>query len=63
MRILFNLLTTIEVPDADEFPPREEVEKQLIEFFASEGMIAHGLEVTNYAVPADAEGAEQNDET
>ena len=53
MRILFNLLTTIEVPDAELFPPREEVEKELIKFFASEGMIAHGLEVTNYAVPAE----------
>ena len=53
MRILFNLLTTIEVPDADVFPPREEAEKELVKFFASEGMIAHGLEITNYAVPAD----------
>lgn len=25
MRILFNLLTTIEIPNADVFPPREEV--------------------------------------
>lgn len=58
MRILFNLLTTIEIPDADVFPPREKVEKELVEFFASEGMIAHGLEITNYAVPAD----EQEDE-
>lgn len=59
MRILFNLLTTIEIPDAEIFPPREEVKKQLIEFFASEGMITHGLEVTNYAVLAEEEGAEQ----
>lgn len=53
MRILFNLMTTIEVPDADLFPPREEVEQQLSDFFRSEGMIAHGLEVTNYGVPAE----------
>lgn len=59
MKILFNLMTTIEVPDADVFPPREDVEKQLIEFFAEEGMIAHGLEVTNYAVPAEEEGEKE----
>lgn len=53
MRILFNLMTTIEVPDAEEFPPREEVEKELTDFFRSEGMIAHGLEITNYCVPAE----------
>ena len=53
MKILFNLWATIEVPDAEEFPPREDVEKQLIDFFAAEGMIAHGLEVTNYCVPAE----------
>lgn len=59
MRILFNLLTTIEVPDADVFLPREEVEKELVDFFASEGMIAHGLEITNYAVPADEQEGNQ----
>lgn len=53
MRILFNLMTTIEVPDAEIFPPREEVEKALVDFFAIEGMIAHGLEVTNYCVPSE----------
>ena len=53
MKILFNLLTTIEIPDADEFPPRAEVEKALVEFFRNEGMIAHGLEVTNYCVPVE----------
>ena len=50
MRILFNLMTTIEVPDAEEFPSREVVEKELTDFFRSEGMIAHGLEITNYRV-------------
>ena len=53
MRILFNLMATIEVPDADKFPPREEVEKELVQFFAEEGMIAHGLEITNYCVSAE----------
>lgn len=53
MRILFNLMATIEVPDAEEFPPRAEVEKELVQFFAEEGMIAHGLEITNYGVPAE----------
>ena len=56
MRILFNLMTTIEVPDAEKFPPREEVEKELTDFFRSEGMIAHGLEITNYCVPAEEQG-------
>ena len=62
MRILFNLMTTIEVPDAEQFPPREEVEKQLFEFFKSEGMIAHGLEITNYCVPADEEQEKESEQ-
>jgi len=53
MKILFNLLTTIEIPDADEFPPREDVEKQLIDLFMSEGMLTYGLEITNYCAPAE----------
>lgn len=60
MRILFNLFTTIEIPDADNFPPREDVETALVNLFEDEGMIAHGLEVTNYAVPFDDEN-EQDD--
>ena len=55
MKILFNLMTTIEIPDADKFPPREEAEKDLREFFECEGMIVHGLEVTNYCVPGEEE--------
>lgn len=55
MRILFNLYTTIEVPDANKFPPKEEVEKELVDFFADEGIIAHGLEITNYRAIADEE--------
>ena len=58
MRILFNLMTTIEVPDAEKFPPREEVEKELADFFRSEGLIAHGLEITNYGVPAEEQEGE-----
>ena len=58
MRILFNLMTKIEIPDADYFPKRGDVEEELVEFFKSEGMIAHSLEITNYAALAD----EQEDE-
>lgn len=50
MKILFNLSTAIEVPDADECPPLEEIERQLIEFFEEEGMIARGLEVKDFCV-------------
>lgn len=53
MKILFNIWTTIEIPDADEFPPRDVVEQKIVELFESEGMKPHGLEVTNYGVPAD----------
>lgn len=48
MRILFNLMTTIEIPDADYFPKRGDIENELVEFFKSEGMIAHNLEIMNY---------------
>ena len=48
MKILFNLMATIEIPDADKFPPREVAEKELREFFECEGMIIRNLEVTNY---------------
>ena len=53
MRILFDLLTTIEIPDAGVFPPREEAEKAMVKLFKSEGIIVHGLEITNYCVPAE----------
>ena len=52
MRILFDLTTTLELPDADKFPPREEVEKALDEIFVDEGAIVHGLEITNYRMLA-----------
>ena len=55
MRILFNLTTTIEVPEADIFPPREEVERQLTVLFADEGMVVRRIEVTNYSVITKAE--------
>ena len=58
MRILFNLLTTIEIPDADVFPPREQAEEAFVKLFESEGMIAHGLEITNYCVPAEEQESE-----
>lgn len=50
MRILFNILAKIEVPDVDEFFPRVEVEKELTETLKNEGMIVHGLAVTNYGI-------------
>ena len=54
MRILFNMMCTVEIPDADVFPPKEEVKKRLIEMFKEEmGANLHGLEITNYAVPAE----------
>ena len=55
MRIMFNLTTTIEVPEADIFPPREEVERQLTVLFADEGMVVRRIEVTNYSVITKAE--------
>lgn len=58
MRILFNLMATIEIPDADKFPPKEEVEKELVEIFMDEDAIVRNLEITNYRVMAD----EQEDE-
>ncbi len=58
MRILFNLLTTIEVQDAEVFPTREQFEEAIVELFESEGMIAHGLEITNYCVPAEEQEGE-----
>ena len=54
MRILFNMGCTVEIPNADKFPPREEVEKALKEELeAFLGVNISGLEITNYAVPAD----------
>ena len=53
MKVLFNLSTTVEIPDADGFPPKEDVEKQLVDFFLTEGMLTYGLEVTNYHVSED----------
>lgn len=53
MRILFDLTTTIELPGADRFPPKEEAEKALVEIFVDEGAIVHGLEITNYRMMVD----------
>lgn len=48
MTIKFNLTATIEVPNADKFPQKEEIEKSIAEMFEFEGMISHELAVTNY---------------
>ena len=53
MTIKFKLTATIEVPDADEFPPKEMVEKDLMELFISEGMVPHELEITDYYMEQD----------
>lgn len=56
MTIKFKLTATIDVPDADEFPPKEMAEKDLMELFISEGMIPHELKLTDYYVEQEGEG-------
>ena len=56
MTIKFKLMATIDVPDADELPPKEMVEKDLIELFISEGMVPHELEITDYYMEREGEG-------
>ena len=41
-------MATIEVPNADKFPPKEEIEKSIAEILEFEGMISHELAVTDY---------------
>jgi hypothetical protein len=48
MKLKFNLMATIEVPNADEFPPKEVIEKSIAEMFEFEGMISRELAVTDY---------------
>lgn len=55
MTIKFKFTATIEVPDADKFPPKEMVEKDLIELFISEGMIPHELKLMDYYVEQEGE--------
>ena len=50
MKVLFDLTTTIEIPDTDKFPSIEGVTEMLVELFKKEGMIAHELEVTYWVV-------------
>ena len=50
MTIKFKFTATIEVPDADKFPPKERAEKDLMELFISEGMIPHELKLIDYYV-------------
>ena len=56
MRILIDFMGTVEVPDADEFPPKERAEKDLMELFISEGMIPHELKLIDYYVEQEGEG-------
>lgn len=48
MTLKFNLIATIEVPNADKFPPKEAIEEAIIEMLKFEGMMSHELAVTNY---------------
>ena len=48
MTLKFKLTATIEVPGADKFPPKEEIEKSIAEILEFEGMISHELAVTDY---------------
>ena len=56
MRLLFNLMTTIEIPHADKFPPKEVVENDVVDLFRSYGMEPRGLEITNYCADDEGEG-------
>ena len=56
MTIRFKLTATIEVPDADEFHPKEMAEKDLMELFISDGMIPHELKLTDYYMEREGEG-------
>ncbi len=53
MTLKFNLMTTIEVPNADKFPPKEVVEESIIDMLRWEGMISHELAVTDYRAEGD----------
>ena len=49
MRIIFNLYTTLEIPDADKIHTIDEVEKAFTEIFNGEGAIIHSLSITNFS--------------
>lgn len=53
MTLKFNLTATIDVPDADEVPPKEEIEKSIAEILEFEGMVSHELAVTDYRAEGD----------
>lgn len=53
MTLKFNLMATIEVPNADKFPPKEVVEESIIDMLRWEGMISHELAVTDYRAEGD----------
>ena len=55
MTVKFNLMATIEVPNADKFPPKEEIEKSIAEILEFEGMISHELAVTDYRADEEAD--------
>lgn len=55
MTIKFKLTATIEVPDADIFPPKEMAEKGITELFISEGMVPNELKLTDYYMEQEGE--------
>ena len=55
MTLKFNLMATIEVPNADKFPTKEEIEKSIAEILEFEGMISHELAVTDYRADEESE--------
>lgn len=44
MTIKFNLTATIEVPNADKFPQKEEIEKSIAEMFEFEESLRKAVE-------------------
>ena len=55
MTLKFNLIATIEVPNADMFPPKEAVEKAITDMLEFEGMISRELAVTDYRADEEAD--------
>jgi hypothetical protein len=48
MKIFIDLTVSLEYPDADIFPPKKELENDFVKMFKGEGLVVHGIEITNY---------------
>lgn len=55
MTLKFNLMATIEVPNADKAPLRELLEESLVDLFEDEGMVVRKLRVTDYYAKQEGE--------